>query len=92
VSHGNASVIWRESQAAVGCCVIIQMQNLPSRVAKDDAHVQQTKRSRDEHKHIDGGDAVDLIAQEAPPGWRRRTMPPDHMPPDGCLADFDSQF
>ena len=47
----------------------IQMQNLPSSVAEDHAHVQQTKRSGDDHKHIDGGDAVDLIAQEGPPGW-----------------------
>jgi hypothetical protein len=38
-------------------------------MAEDHAHVQQTKRSCDDHKHIDGGDAVDLIAQEGPPGW-----------------------
>jgi hypothetical protein len=36
----------------------IQMQNLPSRVAKDHAHVQETKRSGDDHKHIDGSDAI----------------------------------
>ncbi len=47
----------------------IQMQNLPSSVAKDHAHVQQTKRSGDDHKHIDCDDAVDLIAQEGLPGW-----------------------
>ncbi len=47
----------------------IQMQNLASSVAKDHAYVQQTKRRGDDHKHIDGGDAVDLIAQEGPPGW-----------------------
>src|SRR5208337_1806543 len=70
----------------------IQMQNLPSRVAKDDAHVQQTKRSGDDHKCVDGGDALDMIAQEGPPSWRGRTMPPDHMSGDGCLADFDAQF
>jgi hypothetical protein len=46
----------------------IQMQNLPSRVAEDNAHVQQAKRGGDDHKHIDGGDAVHLIAQEGPPG------------------------
>ena len=70
----------------------IQMQNLPSRVAEDHAHLQQTKRSRDDHKYIDRGDAVDLIAQEAPPGRRRLTMAPDHMSPDGCLADSDAQL
>jgi hypothetical protein len=40
------------------------MENLPSSVAEDDAYVQQTKTGRDDHKHIDGSDAVDLIAQE----------------------------
>jgi hypothetical protein len=47
----------------------VQMQNLPSRVAEDNAHVQQAKRGGDDHKHIDGSDAVHLIAQEGPPGW-----------------------
>jgi hypothetical protein len=47
----------------------IQMQNLPSSVAENDAHVQQTKRSGDNYKHVDGGDAVHLIAQEGPPSW-----------------------
>jgi hypothetical protein len=47
----------------------VQMQNLAPRVAEDHAHVQQTKRSGEDHKHIDGGNAVDLIAQEGPPGW-----------------------
>ena len=46
----------------------IQMENLPSSVAEDHAHVEQTKRGGDDHKHIDGGDAVDTIAQEGPPG------------------------
>jgi hypothetical protein len=68
------------------------MQDLPSSMAEDHAHVEQTKRSGDDHKHVDGGDAVDLIAQEGQPGWRGRTMPPDHMSPDGCLADLDTQF
>jgi hypothetical protein len=47
----------------------IQVQNLPSRVAEDNAHVQQAKRGGDDHKHIDGGDAVHLITQKGPPGW-----------------------
>ena len=36
----------------------VQMQNLPSSVAEDDAHVEQTKRGGDDHKRVDGGDAV----------------------------------
>jgi hypothetical protein len=70
----------------------IQMQNLPSRVAKYHAHVQQTKRRGDHHKHVYGGDAIQLIAQEGPPGWRGRTIPSDHMSPDGRLADLEAQF
>jgi hypothetical protein len=51
----------------------IKMQNLASSVAEDDddAHVQQTKRGGDDHKHVDGGDAVHLIAQEGPRGRAR---------------------
>src|SRR5208282_6588477 len=70
----------------------IQMQNLPPSVAEDDAHVQQPKRGGGDHKHIDSSDAVDLIAQEGPPGWRGGTMALDHMSADGCSADIDSQL
>jgi len=42
------------------------MQDLPLSVAKDHTDVEQTKRRCDDHKHIDGGDAVDLIAQKGP--------------------------
>src|SRR5208337_3265968 len=38
----------------------VQMEDFPSSVAEDDAHVEQTKRSGDDHKHVDGGDTVDL--------------------------------
>ena len=47
----------------------VQMKNLPSRVAEDHADVEQTKGDGDNYKHVDGGYAVDLIAQEGPPGW-----------------------
>ncbi len=48
----------------------IQMQDLPSRVAEDHADVERTKRRGDDHKHVDRGDAVHLIAQKGQPGWR----------------------
>jgi len=43
-THGNASLIWRESQPGGRMLGDIQMQNLSSRVAEDNAYVQQAKR------------------------------------------------
>jgi len=45
------------------------MQNLAPSMAENDAHVQQPESGGDDHKHVDRRDTIDLVVQEAPPGW-----------------------
>lgn len=59
-------MIWRDSHPAVWVLRNIQMQDLP-RVTEDHASVQQARGGGNHHEHVDGDDALDLIAQENPP-------------------------
>jgi hypothetical protein len=88
----NASVTWRESQAAVGCSVTVCAHDLPVIVDQNDHDVEQPKRCGRHDKHIDRSDAFGLIAQEAAPSWGRRTSSSHHVLRDGGLADFDAEL
>ena len=66
--------------------------DLPAIVGQNDHHVKQPKRHRCHNEHIDRSDALGVIAQEAAPGWGRRTSPSDHILSDRSPADLDSQL
>ena len=66
--------------------------NLPAIVGQNDHDYRELKRSGRHNEHIDRSDALGVIAQEAAPGWGRRTSPSDHILSDRSLADLDSQL
>jgi hypothetical protein len=92
VSHGKASIAWRESQAAVGCSVDGGAHDSPSIVGQNDHHVEQPERCGRHNEHIDRSDALGVIPQEAAPVLRRCSPPSQHVLRDGRLADLDAEL
>jgi hypothetical protein len=66
--------------------------DLPAIVGQNDHHVEQPKRCGRHNKHVDGGDAFGVIAQEAAPGRGRRTSSSHHVLRDDRLADLDAEL
>src|SRR5208282_3071073 len=66
--------------------------DLPSIVRQNDHNVEPLKRSGCHNEHIDCSDAFGLIAQEAPPGWGRRTSSSHHILGDRCLTELDAKL
>src|ERR1700730_19037680 len=69
-----------------------RVNDLPAIVAKDDRNIEQPKRRACYDKHVDGGDTLDLIEQEATPGKRRRSSSSHHVLGDCRLADLDAEL
>ncbi len=66
-----------------------RVNDFPAIVAEDDGNVEQPKRCARYDKHVDGGDTLGVIGQEATPGWRWCTSSSHHVL-GGCrLADLD---
>jgi hypothetical protein len=86
VSHGNASVTWRESQAAVGCSVIGGAHDIPAVVGQNDHHAEHPRRCRRHDEHVDGRDTLGLIAQESPPVPTENSESPEKSGDLPCQA------
>ena len=69
-----------------------RVHDFPAIVAEDDRNVEQPKRRAGYDKHIDGGDTLGLIAQEAAPARRRPTSSSHHILGNGGLADLDAEL
>jgi hypothetical protein len=61
-------------------------------VSQDEHYKQQPECRRRHDEHVERGDAVSVIAQEAPPGWRRRAKPSRHVLAGGRLTDLDTEL
>jgi hypothetical protein len=70
----------------------IKSQNLPAIVGQDDHYIQQPKRCASHDKHLDPGDTLGLIEQEATSGRWRRAAFSGHVLGDRAMADLDAQL
>ena len=70
----------------------IEPRDSPAIVGEDRHHVEEPKRGRHYDKHVDGGDALGLIAQEATPRRRRCIRSSHHVLGDCRLADFNAEL
>jgi hypothetical protein len=68
------------------------MVNLPPPVVQDNKAKQHPERNHQNDEKIDGGNRLGVIAQERPPGLRRRTPGPRHIFRHCCLGDIDPEF
>src|SRR5258707_5186000 len=66
--------------------------DLPAIMRQNDGHVEQPKRRRRHYKHVDGSDALGLIAQESPPALRRCSPSSHHVLRDCRLADLNAEL
>src|SRR5712671_4579939 len=69
-----------------------RVNDFPAIVAEDDGNVEQPKRRARYDKHVDGGDTLGLIEQEAAPGRGRRTSSSHHVLRNGGLAHLDAEL
>jgi hypothetical protein len=70
----------------------IEADNLAAVVGQDEHHEQEPECCGRHDKHVDGGDADRLVAQEATPSRRRRVLPAQHILRDGGLTDLDTKL
>jgi len=69
-----------------------RVYDFPAMVAENDRGVEQPKRRAGNDKHIDGGDTLGLIAQEAAPARRRPTSSLHHVLGNRGSADIDAEL
>src|SRR5207253_2316111 len=70
----------------------IKSHNLPAIVGQDDHYIEQPKRRASHDKHVDGGNTLGLIEQEATPGRRRPASPSHHILGLRGLAYLDAEL
>jgi hypothetical protein len=61
-------------------------------MVQDDHDVEQAEGGGGNDEHVDGGDAIHVVPQEAAPGGGRRAGAPRHVLGDGRLADADPEL
>ena len=70
----------------------IKSHNLTAIVGQDHYYIPQSKRSGSNDKHVDGGNTLGLIEQEASPGQGGPTASSHHILGDRSLADLDAEL
>src|SRR5215471_20910184 len=84
--QGNASVICRATQSAVGYAVtLVQTRSLrPSRL--NDESIEQVETDGRNNEQVHCGNVQRVIMQEGPPSLARQTSPFDHVLGDARLC------
>src|ERR671933_2361524 len=65
-----------------------EVDDLAPIVTEHDEHIEELERDRRDDEHVNGSDAVHVVAQEASPTRRWRFRPPHHAAGDRRLADI----
>src|ERR1035437_7993860 len=95
LSHGNASVIWREIHSAVGFSVTAndsKSRRSWRRMTRQYKTIEGLECNRRQDEEVNCGDAVDVILEKRPPalGWRPRTTA--HIPGDRRLGHIEAKL
>jgi hypothetical protein len=67
-------------------------EQLPATVAYDEKRKQALKCQGSNHAEIDCRNGIRVVAQECPPGLRRRPSVPDHVFGDRRFGSLEPEF
>ena len=91
LSHGNASVIWRASQSAVGFWVTANHSSCRRRWPRKKC-VELLKGNRRNPEQINRRNPIHMVAKKGLPRLQRPISPRHHIDRDRGLSDLDAEL